>query len=204
MNQKNSAIIIILLIPLIFSITYICIANIYNKSYIGELTRAEVFADLSCTRNCDSNGRNCHTRCNNAYYVDEIFKKNKNSMSTCTVRRMTRYSFRGDADNFVSKVKLNTQRKLYETTYSSGTCIDNKIKNYCNTVGIVCMSIFVLFIIIIFIIERTTFCEIFNVPVPEWCYIPVPKWCTDLWHCLTYCCYAVVAVGAAVSNSLNL
>lgn len=119
----------------IIGIVYLGLGNTFSAKYVGVLNRGSVFTDVSCSTTCDSDGHNCHTHCTNTYYVDEIFNKSPTSVYTCTVRRLTPYYFKGDADNFVSAMKLGTSRQLYQTTYSHGTCIDDKIKNYYNTVG---------------------------------------------------------------------
>ncbi len=133
----------------IIGITYLCFGNIYSHSYTGILKSGSVYSDTSCSTSCDKNGKNCITHCSNSYYVDEIFYKNINSQSTCTVRRPTKYYFKGDADNFVSRMILGTSRKLYQTTYSHGTCIDDKIKYLYNCTGIVLVTCANAFLIIL-------------------------------------------------------
>lgn len=125
----------------IIGVSYLCFANIYSQSYTGILQRGYVYADTSCSTHCDDKGKNCHTTCSNTYYVREVFLKNAYTTSTCTVQRLTPYYFQGDADNFVSRMVLGTTRKLYETTYSHGTCIDDKIREQYNIIG----SIFLTF-----------------------------------------------------------
>lgn len=83
---------------------YLGLGNTYSYSYKGILKKGEVFTENSCSSSttCDSKGNNCHTTttCSNTYYVDEIFYKGDNTTSTCTVRRLTPYYFKCDADNF--------------------------------------------------------------------------------------------------------
>jgi hypothetical protein len=140
----------------IVGIVYLALGNTFSNRYIGILDRGSVFADSSCSTKCDSNGKNCHTKCTNTYYVDEIFLKNNHTTSTCTVRRLTSYYFKGDADNFVSKMILGTSRQLYQTTYSHGTCIDDKIRDYYNNVGGILFgfSSFVMISILLFVFSE--------------------------------------------------
>lgn len=127
---------------IITGMVYLIKANSYSEIHHGMLIKAEVYSETSCTTSCDSKN-NCHTSCNNQYYVDEVFLKNPNgnSTQTCTVRRPTTYYFKGDADSKANGKKLYTKRKLYQTLHSQGTCYDEKIKRTWNIIG----SIFLVF-----------------------------------------------------------
>lgn len=123
----------LLLSAWIIGAVFLGIANTYSSSYVGILKKGEVSTETTCSSNCKNN--KCSTSCSNQYYVDEIFYKGVNTTSTCTVRRLTSYYFKGDANNFVSRMKLGTKRTLYESPYSHGTCMDDKIREYYNIVG---------------------------------------------------------------------
>lgn len=62
------------------------------------------------------------------YYVEEIFLKYPGSISSYTVRRLTPYYFKGNANNFISPMKMGTERTLYQTEYSAGTYFDDEIR----------------------------------------------------------------------------
>lgn len=126
---------VIFLAVWVIGIVYLGLGNTFSDRYVGILQRGSVYTDTNCNTHCNSEGKNCHTSCDNTYYVDQIFLKNDHTTSTCTVQRPTPYYFKGDADNFVSRMKLGTTRQLYQTTYSHGTCIDNKIRNRYNAIG---------------------------------------------------------------------
>ena len=108
----------------------------YSHIYKGTLYLAETVS----VKSSDSN----------TYYVDEIFYKFQNISSTCTIRRPTGYSFKGEADNFVSRTILGTQRPIYQSIYSHGTCFDDKILYYNKCVGYTLLSFFLFPIFILF------------------------------------------------------
>lgn len=144
--------VILLFTIFITGIVYLALANSFSDSYIGILKEGNVFTDVSCTTTCDNN-KHCTTNCDNTYYIEEIFYKNANTMSTCTVRRLTPYYFKGDANNFVSRMILGTTRQLYQTTYSHGTCIDDKIRDQYNAIGgtLFGFSLFIFIVILSFL-----------------------------------------------------
>lgn len=121
----------------ISGMTFLILGNTYSEIFHGELIRSEVYSDTNCNTHCDSGGKNCNTNCDDTYYVDQIFLKRPdgNSTSTCTVRRLTPYYFKGDADNFVSRSKMGTRRTIFETLHSHGTCYDKKIRRTYNILG---------------------------------------------------------------------
>lgn len=134
---------------------YLISGNTYSEIFQGELKSVQVYSKIDCDTKCDSNGKNCHTNCDDTFYIDEIFLKRPdgNSTSTCTVRRLTPYYFKGDADNFASRAKLGTRRTIYETTYSHGTCYDKKIRRTYNILGSLLFAFpnFVLLLVICYI-----------------------------------------------------
>lgn len=133
--KKEITVFILFFLISIVGIVYLVLGNSFSDTYVGILQKGSIFTDSSCSTRCYNNGKNCHTSCSNTYYIDEIFLKNNYTTSTCTVRRLTYYYSKKDADNFVSNMILNTSRQLYQTTYSSKICMDDKIKNYYNIVG---------------------------------------------------------------------
>ena len=149
----------------IIGICYLCFGNVYSKSYDGILKEGSLYSKTSCTTNCNRDRKNCHTTCSNTYYVDEIFFKNNNTESTCTVRRPTVYYFIGDANNFISTMKLGTTRKLYQNTYSAGTCIDEKIRYLYNCIGSILLA-YPNFCLLIFLL-LSTFDDEFNYFKPQ-------------------------------------
>jgi len=122
---------------MIIGISFLFSANVYRQEFNGELIRSDVHTKTSCDTICDNEGKNCRTSCTNRYYVHQIFRKepDSDSLSTCTVERPRLYYFKGDADNFVSRTKLGTRRRLYESLLSHGTCFDDKIKTTWNKLG---------------------------------------------------------------------
>lgn len=114
----------------IAGVYYLVVANSWdNKWNNSVLKNADVYTKTSCST---TNG---HTSCSNTYYVEEIFDKFANTTHTCTVRRLTPYSFKGDANAFVGRTILGTERTIYQTTYSAGTCFDDKIRYQYNIYG---------------------------------------------------------------------
>lgn len=138
---------------MVIGTTFLFSANLYREKFHGELVRVEVYSDTSCTTSCNSEGKNCRTSCSDEYYIHEIFRKRPdgNSTSTCTVERPRIYYFKGDADNVVSRTKLGTRRRLYETLTSHGTCYDDKIKRTWNIVGSVFLALPNFLILCVFI-----------------------------------------------------
>ena len=115
----------------IAGIYYLVVANTWDHRWTSAiLKRGEVYTKTSC----DSN-KNSGTTCSNTYYVEEIFYKGPNITHTCTVRRLTPYYFKGNANAFVDDMVLGTTRNIYQTTYSSGTCFDDKIRSNWNIQG---------------------------------------------------------------------
>lgn len=126
----------------ISGVYYLCIANQWDHKWDNAvLYKGEVHTDSSCSTSCNSEGKSCHTTCTNKYYVEQIFWKYIGSKSSCTVRRLTPYYHKGDANNFVSSMVLGTERTLYQTTYSAGTCFDEKIRYQWNVYGGVFISL---------------------------------------------------------------
>jgi len=113
------------------------ISNNFSGIYTGVLQRGYVQANTNC------NKKSCST----TYYVREVFTKGHNTTSTCTVERPTPYYFEGDADNFVSRMILGTERKLYQTTYSHGTCLDDALRYQYEVIGYVFLGLSSLIII---------------------------------------------------------
>lgn len=114
----------------ICGVYYLCIANQWDHKWDGILMKGDVYTDTSCT-----NDKNGNSHCSNTYYVDQMFYKGENTTHTCTIRRLTPYYFKGSADAFVNNMKLYTHRTIYQTTYSAGTCFDEKIRYQYNVYG---------------------------------------------------------------------
>lgn len=152
-GKEEASVFGLLFVTWIIGIVYLGLGNTFSDRYVGILQRGSVFTDSNCTTKCNNGGKNCHTKCTNTYYIDEIFLKNTGSTSTCTVRRWTPYYFKGDADNFVSRMILGTSRQLYQTVHSHGTCIDNKIRSHYNAIGgtLFGFTTFIMIIILLFV-----------------------------------------------------
>ncbi len=135
------------LVFIIWGMIYLIQTNAGSLEFTGTLIQADVITSTSC------NNKNM---CSTYYYVTEIFTKD-NSTNTCTVQRLTPYSYRGDANNVAINKILGTTRKVWTVYYSAGTCIDQSIKNYYNTIGGVLLgfggSFLAFFLIIIFFEE---------------------------------------------------
>jgi hypothetical protein len=156
------SVIICLLVMLICGAVFLGNAYNYTKTYNGILVSGNVYTETSCTKKGG---------CNNKYYVNEIFKKGQNETNTCTIRRPTVYYFYGDAQNHVQKLVLHTERKIYQVKYDVGTCFDEKIKNYYETVGyiLLCFPLFivasVVFILFCVFLEKNIETKVFT---PLW------------------------------------
>lgn len=111
-------------------IYYLVEANTNDGVYDGVLFKGDVFTKTSC-----SSSKNGGTSCSNTYYVEEEFYKGYNTTHSCTIRRLTPYYFKGDANDFVNNMQLYTVRPVYQTTYSHGTCFDDKIRYQYNICG---------------------------------------------------------------------
>ena len=135
-----TSLIIILITLLICGSVYLGIAYNYSHKYTGILISGKVFIQTQCSKKS----------CSNKYYVNEIFIKGVNETNTCTVQRLTPYYFYGSAENVVQKLILNTERTIYQTFYNAGTCFDDKIKMYYETIGYI-LLLFPVLIIFIFI-----------------------------------------------------
>lgn len=128
----------------ISGVYYLVVANNWDFRWDNAiLDSVEVYTKTSCST---SDG---HTSCSNTYYVEEIFKKFANTTSTCTVRRLTPYYMKGDANSFAERTILGTYRTIYQTTYSAGTCFDNKIRYQWNVYGGVFLALSMLPIMVI-------------------------------------------------------
>lgn len=122
--------------------------NTYKSVYHNAiLIRGDVVSVTSC-----SSSKKSGTTCNTLYYVDEIFQKHENTTSTCTVRRQTTYYSKGDADNFLSRMKLNTQRTVWQTTWDHGTCYDSKLRQTATIMGSIFLSFGALPLVILLVI----------------------------------------------------
>jgi hypothetical protein len=141
----------------ITGVYYLVVANNWDYKWINAiLFSGDVYTKTSCST---TNG---HTSCNNQYYVEEMFYKTYNTTNSCTVRRLTPYTFKGDANAFVSRMKLGTTRQLYQTTYSVGTCFDDKIREQYNIYGGVFLGLSMIPILVIFYIICVYFIKKFQ------------------------------------------
>lgn len=110
---------------------YLAIANNYKHVWDSAiLKRGDIYTETSCTKS-----KSGHTSCSDTYYIEEIFQKELINPSTCTVQRLTPFYIKGNANRFVDSMELGTTREIYETTYSSGVCFDNKIRYQWNVYG---------------------------------------------------------------------
>lgn len=126
-------------------IYYLVEANTNDGVYDGVLFKGDVFTKTSCTTS-----KNGVTSCSNTYYVEEEFYKGYNTTHSCTIRRPTQYHFKGDANAFVNDMQLYTVRPIYQTTYSHGTCFDDKIRYEYNICGGTFFGISMIPILILF------------------------------------------------------
>ena len=122
-------------ICLILGSVYLGLGNTFENKFLGTLVRGDVLTETSCSKRCNRDSTPCQNKCSSKYYVNEIFVINNATISTCTVKRLTSYSRREYAENFISKMILGTSRNLYQLLGSQVNCIDDKIRDYYNIAG---------------------------------------------------------------------
>lgn len=136
------------LLTLILFISYYASANSYTDTWdTSKLDYVSIYTDSHTSCSKDSNG---HTTCttNNYYYINEHFTKYVNGKETndgCSVRRLTTYYTYSAAVNKMATEKLGTFRKIYTypTTQIFGSCADDGILKYYNTVAYVMLAFFI-------------------------------------------------------------
>lgn len=157
MSKEIASIFTILFVIFVTGMVYLMSGVTYSEKFVGILHDKDIREDTSCTTSCSKNSdgsKNCHTSCHNYYYIEELFKKNTNSSSICTVTRIKYYTIKADANNKLEHVKLQTSRTLYRVIGSPHECYDDQIRKYYTTIGsiliglslIVPVGIFIAFI----------------------------------------------------------
>ena len=124
-----ASLIVVSVIIFITGFSYIITAQAPGKEFVGTLKSCNVYTETDC--DTDKKG---HTHCSNSYYAMEVFNKN-NSTNTCTIQRLTMYSFYGSAQSFCDTRKLGTTRSVYEYWYNAGSCFDDAIRRYMRDIG---------------------------------------------------------------------
>jgi hypothetical protein len=87
----------------------------YKHTYTGTLVRCHTVK--SCSRG------NCK------WYIDEVFKKGYFN-SSCSVRRINYFVLESEANRFVNRTILGTERQVWEYWNDADECFDEQIRDY--------------------------------------------------------------------------
>jgi hypothetical protein len=130
---------------LITGVYYLSIANTWSHKW----DNAILYAGSVHTEHSDGGSNN--------YYAEQHFLKFENSSYSCTVRRPTIYTYKGDANAFISRMKLGTTRIIFQQELSAGTCFDGNLRNHWNILGGIFLGISMIPFIIVGIALISTF-----------------------------------------------